>query len=252
MDARTKEAIRYLGYGRHAVDDHTLKLVESCFEELSQAACGRIVYRIFELEFPESGRILLGNLDIHSKNLYKNLTGCKKAVLLGATLGPKVDLLLRKYSIGDMARVVTLQACAAAMLEEYLDEWQTALEADMKKEGYYIRPRFSPGYGDFDIAHQDMILRMLDTAKKIGLTLTGGNMLTPSKSVTAVIGLSEMAASSLRKDEDHTENAEGISKEVDNKMDDKKEVTGFCCQCGNPISADDVFCGQCGIKIEKK
>ena len=57
MDARTKEAIRYLGYGRHAVDDHTLKLVESCFEELSQAACGRIVYRIFELEFPESGRI---------------------------------------------------------------------------------------------------------------------------------------------------------------------------------------------------
>ena len=35
MDARTKEAIRYLGYGRHAVDDHTLKLVESCFEELS-------------------------------------------------------------------------------------------------------------------------------------------------------------------------------------------------------------------------
>ena len=190
MDARTKEAIRYLGYGRHAVDDHTLKLVESCFEELSQEACGRIVYRIFELEFPESGRILLGNLDIHSKNLYKNLTGCKKAVLLGATLGPKVDLLLRKYSIGDMARVVTLQACAAAMLEEYLDEWQTALEADMKKEGYYIRPRFSPGYGDFDIAHQDMILRMLDTAKKIGLTLTGGNMLTPSKSVTAVIGLS--------------------------------------------------------------
>ena len=179
MDARTKEAIRYLGYGRHAVDDHTLKLVESCFEELSQAACGRIVYRIFELEFPESGRILLGNLDIHSKNLYKNLTGCKKAVLLGATLGPKVDLLLRKYSIGDMARVVTLQACAA----------------DMKKEGYYIRPRFSPGYGDFDIAHQDMILRMLDTAKKIGLTLTGGNMLTPSKSVTAVIGLSETETS---------------------------------------------------------
>ena len=179
MDARTKETIRYLGYGRHAVDDHTLKLVESCFEELSQAACGRIVYRIFELEFPESGRILLGNL----------------AVLLGATLGPKVDLLLRKYSIGDMARVVTLQACAAAMLEEYLDEWQTALKADMKKEGYYIRPRFSPGYGDFDITHQDMILRMLDTAKKIGLTLTGGNMLTPSKSVTAVIGLSETETS---------------------------------------------------------
>ena len=47
-----------------------------------------------------------------------------------------------------------------------------------------------------------------------------------------------MAASSLRKDEDNTENVEGISKEVDNKMDDKKDAVGFC--------------GQCGIKIEKK
>lgn len=191
MDTRTKEAIRYLGYGRHAVDEHTLALVESCFEELSQAACGRIVYRIFDLEFSENGRIELGNLDIESRNLNKNLAGCEKAVLLGATLGPKVDMLLRKYSIGDMARVVTLQACAAAMLEEYLDDWQLDLEQEMQKEGYYLRPRFSPGYGDFSIEHQDMILRMLDTAKKIGLTLTGGNMLSPSKSVTAVIGLSK-------------------------------------------------------------
>lgn len=191
MDTRTKEAIRYLGYGRHAVDEHTLALVESCFEELSQAACGRIVYRIFDLEFQKNGRIELGNLDIESRNLNKNLAGCEKAVLLGATLGPKVDMLLRKYSIGDMARVVTLQACAAAMLEEYLDDWQLNLEQEMQKEGYYLRPRFSPGYGDFSIEHQDMILRMLDTAKKIGLTLTGGNMLSPSKSVTAVIGLSK-------------------------------------------------------------
>ena len=46
MDVRTKEAIRYLGYGRHAVDDHIAGKPESCFEELSQEACGRIVYRI--------------------------------------------------------------------------------------------------------------------------------------------------------------------------------------------------------------
>ena len=27
-DARTKEAIRYLGYGRHAVDEQTLALID--------------------------------------------------------------------------------------------------------------------------------------------------------------------------------------------------------------------------------
>lgn len=33
-------------------------------------------------------------------------------------------------------------------------------------------------------------MRMLDCAKTIGLTLTGGGMMTPTKSVTAVIGAS--------------------------------------------------------------
>ena len=50
MDTRTKEAVRYLGYGRHAVDDHTLALVESSFRELEEAAGRRIIYRIFDLD----------------------------------------------------------------------------------------------------------------------------------------------------------------------------------------------------------
>ena len=51
--------------------------------------------------------------------------------------------------------------------------------------------RFSPGYGDFDIAHQKDIIRLLNCDRRIGLTLTGGYMLIPSKSVTAVIGFTE-------------------------------------------------------------
>ena len=58
------------------------------------------------------------------------------------------------------------------------------------KEGYYLRPRFSPGYGDFSIEHQYYITRMIDSAKTIGLTITDSLMMTPTKSVTAVIGLS--------------------------------------------------------------
>lgn len=99
-------------------------------------------------------------------------------------------MLLRKYALTDMARVVTLQACAAAMLEEYLDECQQSIGKELEKDRLYLRPRFSPGYGDFPIEHQEMILRMLDTAKTIGLTMTDSSMLTPTKSVTAVIGVS--------------------------------------------------------------
>ena len=194
-DARTKEAIRYLGYGRHAVDDHTLKLVESCFEELSQATQAKSVYRIFDCKVTGEDQVTIGKMNIKSRSLGKNLRGCKEAVVFGATLGTSVDILMKRYSLTDMAKSVVLQACAAAYLEEYCDDLQLSIGEELKAQNKWLRPRFSPGYGDFDIHHQDDILRMLDTAKKIGLTLTGGNMLTPSKSVTAVIGLSETETS---------------------------------------------------------
>ncbi len=191
MNSRVKEAVRYLGYGRHAVDKKTERLVRDSFEELDRIAKGRIVYRIFELNISDDGRVKIGELHITSKNLAKNMRGCRRAVLLGATLGIEVDMLMKRYSLTEMARAVVLQACGAAMLEEYLDEWQQEYEKEALKEGFYLRPRFSPGYGDFDISCQEDILRMLDAAKKIGLTITDGHMLTPTKSVTAVIGMSK-------------------------------------------------------------
>ena len=33
MDKRTREAVRYLGYGNHAVDEDTLLLIESSFQK---------------------------------------------------------------------------------------------------------------------------------------------------------------------------------------------------------------------------
>ncbi len=189
MDARIREAIRYLGYGGHAVDEQTLALIEDSFTELEEAAKRRIIYRIFGVTWG-AGRLTIGKMDIASRNLSRNLKDCKEAILLGATLGIEVDRLLKRYSLTDMSRVVVLQAAAAAMLEDYLNQCQDKLRGEFESRGEYLRPRFSPGYGDFDIRHQDMILRMLDADKRIGLTMTDSYMLTPAKSVTAVIGIS--------------------------------------------------------------
>ena len=190
MDTRTREAVRYLGFGNHAVDDKTSALIQDSFVELEQAADPKIIYRIFDLAFEDGDCLTIGKLKVKSKSLCKNMKGCQSAVVLGATLGIKVDMLMKRYALTDMARVVVMQACAAARLEEYLDGWQEKTEALFQEERLYMRPRFSPGYGDFSIMHQEEILRMLDAAKTIGLTMTDSSMLTPTKSVTALIGLS--------------------------------------------------------------
>lgn len=189
MDARTKEAIRYLGYGSHAVDDQTHSLIQDVFSELDQIAEKRIVYRIFDIDRAADDYIKIEQAEIKSRSLGRNLKGCKKVLVLGATLGTGVDLLMKRYSCTQMAKALVMQACAATVMEEFLDEWQEEKKAELEGKGWSLRPRFSPGYGDFSLEHQKEILRMLETAKRIGLTITDSDMLSPTKSVTAVIGL---------------------------------------------------------------
>lgn len=193
MDIRTKEAVRYLGYGRHAIDEQTLALIQDSFRELEQAADARFIYRIFEIQEQTENELTIGKLKIQSKNLCKNLKDCKQAILFCATLGTGVDLLMKRYSVLDMTKAVVMQACAAAVLEEYCDKVQKQIAGELET-GLYLRPRFSPGYGDFSILHQKELLQMLDAPKKIGIALTEGYMLTPAKSVTAIMGISKEAA----------------------------------------------------------
>ena len=175
MDKKRREAIRYLGFGRNAADERTYELIEASFDDLNREASPRFVYRIFDLDHSVDGLLRVGTMEIQSKSLLRNLKGCGQVVLFGATLGAGADRLIRRVSLTDMARAVVLQACAAAELE---------------KSGLYLRPRFSPGYGDFPIEFQEPIMRMLDCAKKIGLTMTDSYMMSPTKSVTAIIGIS--------------------------------------------------------------
>ena len=190
MDRRTKEAVRYLGYGRNAADEKTLALIEDAFAKLERTISPKSVWRIFNLEQTEEGKNIIGNMEIESNSLSRNLKGCVKAVLFGATLGAGTDRLIARVSLSDMAEAVVFQSCAAVLLEEYCDERQLAIGVELEREGLYLRPRFSPGYGDFDITYQQPLMRMLDCAKTIGLTMTDSFMMTPTKSVTALIGAS--------------------------------------------------------------
>ncbi|OUQ50874.1 Vitamin B12 dependent methionine synthase activation subunit [Lachnoclostridium sp. An118] len=195
----TKEAVRYLGFGRREADEATLRLVAAAFSQLEKAASPRIVWRVFDLKTAGEGRLDIGGMEVESRSLWKNMKGCCQAVVLGATLGSGVDLLMRRQSLTDMAAAVVTQACAAAMLEEYLDGEQEKIGRELEREGKYLRPRFSPGYGDFSICHQGQLLAMLEAPKRIGLSLTDSSMLTPVKSVTAVIGVSTVKEPCHRK-----------------------------------------------------
>ena len=115
----------------------------------------------------------------------------REAFFLAATLGAEADRRLRRFSALDLPRAAVWQAGCAAYLEEYID----GMEEDMRREapGLYLRPRFSPGYGDLDISHQRAMFDLLELEKRLGLSLTQTQMMLPEKSVTAIAGLSNRA-----------------------------------------------------------
>lgn len=184
-----KEAARYLGYGRKEPDEATARLLREELAELSETARVKSFYRVYDLKLLENSDFEIEGIVFHSKNLSRNLGGCARVAMMGVTLGTGVDRLLSRYGVTDVTRMVVLQAAAAAYLEEECDLIQSEIAKKARTEGLFLRPRFSPGYGDFDIHYQRDVARILDLPRKTGITLTDSMMMAPSKSVTALIGM---------------------------------------------------------------
>lgn len=188
MRADRKETLRYLGYRGQEIEPQILQLIEETAEELERSSMPKSIYQEYECQVTPD-KVKLGGLEIHSQNLARNLKGCERAVLLAATIGRAADFMIKKYSVSNMAKAAVVQAAGAACIESYVDEVEGKIREDAGKRGLYLRPRFSPGYGDFALDCQKQIFQILECHKRIGVTLTEGNLMMPSKSVTAVIGL---------------------------------------------------------------
>ena len=190
MEISRREIRRYLGYGRQEADEKVSKLIEECVEELEAAVSPKSIYRVYPFSFLAEEELDFTVFRTESRSLSRNLKDCEQVILFAATLGTEADSLIRKYTKLQMSKAVTMQAAATAMIESYCDEVNTALKESFEKKRLYLRPRFSPGYGDFPLECQRDITTVLETAKRIGIMLTDSLLMTPSKSVTAVMGVS--------------------------------------------------------------
>ena len=190
-----KEVIRYLGYRGAVPDDSVREEIGECIGELQKEVTPRFVYERFPLSVKteQDGTPLLnlGDLEIRSRDLAKNLEGCCGVYIMAVTLGPGPDRLIRRASVGQMSRAVVLQAAAAAMTETWCDQINERIRQEAERDGLCTRPRYSPGYGDLPLELQEDISRILNMPKEIGVSLTKTLLMTPSKSVTALIGVSD-------------------------------------------------------------
>lgn len=185
-----KEILRYAGCAE--ADDATAALMEDCLGEAADALVYKVCYR--ELPVTVSGKTCdFGTFSFSSGNLAGNLSGCDRVILFAATVGVGIDRLIHKYSRIAPSRALMMQAIGAERIEALCDLFCSDIEnfcSDIEKEmGASLRPRFSPGYGDLPLSVQKDIITLLDTPKRIGLSLNDSLLMSPTKSVTAFAGI---------------------------------------------------------------
>ena len=88
-----------------------------------------------------------------------------------------------------MLEAMILDSCASVLIDKVCDDAEQEIMQTLR-ENEYLTMRFSPGYGDVPLEISSEILDILSAQKRIGLTLTKTHMLLPTKSITALIGIS--------------------------------------------------------------
>ena len=135
------------------------------------------------VDYLSEDTLKIGEIEIKSKNLIKNLDGAKEAYFLAVTLGVEVDRYLLRIGMMSGAERFVVDGYASALVEALAD----FAEAELFGEEPHCK-RFSPGYGDLPIDIQGKLLSALSAENLLGITLTEKKMMVPTKSITAIIG----------------------------------------------------------------
>lgn len=182
-----KEIYRYLGYRNINPDETIDAITDELLKEavpVLKPACLCEAFAVKQL--PE--KTDLGFTVVSSENLKTNLRDSHHIILIAATIGPMFDRLMIKYSKTSPLKEAILQAMGAMFIESFLDDCNEVLASTAQAQGYCLRPRYSPGYGDLPLSLQRDIFNTI-RADRIGLTLCDSLLMMPSKSVTAIIGI---------------------------------------------------------------
>lgn len=181
------DAARYMGI-RTAPDSKTAELLDKYEEIVRKRLRPAYVYREGDIEFAGDGIHLSGfQAVLTGKSIRRHLDGCKRAVVLGATVSAEADRLIRESSVSDMSVALVVDALCSSAIEQTCDIAESKIFPDIPKENRTYR--FSAGYGDLPIELQRDFLDYLNAQRRIGLTCTESCLLIPTKSVTAIIGI---------------------------------------------------------------
>jgi 5-methyltetrahydrofolate--homocysteine methyltransferase len=156
-------------------------------EAVLAAAEPRAVSGVFRIiKTPEGAALENTAVTLTGKAIMKLFENSGRCVLMAVTVGLAVDRLILKTQAFSMAEAVMIDAAASAAAEYVCNAAQREIERSFR-----LTRRYSCGYGDLPLSCQKDMLAALDASRRIGVTVGSGGIMSPVKSVTAVMGIIE-------------------------------------------------------------
>lgn len=188
---RRDEVLRYLGYRGQEMTPELERRIDEEMTRCVEVAHVTSVTREFVVGEATERLVVLKDcaVRLEGRDIAQHLADARSVILLAVTLGANVDRELRRRSLTDPLGQVMFDAAATGLIEQATDELEARLRAEANERGLFCSWRFSPGYGDFPLDVQPHLLAAIDATRRLGITLTPSNLMVPTKSVTAVVGL---------------------------------------------------------------
>lgn len=182
-----KETRRYAGLMK-AADFDEQKIADAC-QDARLLAAPKGIWQVYDYDCQTQEVKADPPCIIEGTKIGAHLAGCDKVILLSATVGDEIEeTVTRRFAEGEYTASVLLDAAATTAIEQLADGMEKAIRPRAAAQGYQLRWRFSPGYGDWPIEQQPEVLRLAH-GEEIGVSLSSSMMLIPRKSITAIIGL---------------------------------------------------------------
>ena len=183
-----KEIARYMKAS--SKDSGADDLIDKCLVECNGKINGKVVYREFPI-YCNGNELNIGFTSTQSNDLKRLLldNNCTSIILFAATIGLGIDRLILRNSRISPAKALCLQAIGSERVEALCNVFSLELKGKYEAMGCTLTPRFSPGYGDLPLSMQKEIFTALNCERLLGITLNDSLLMTPTKSVTAIIGV---------------------------------------------------------------
>ncbi len=184
----TKEMVlRYLGYKGQDIS-YIGDITNETISEVRKIVSPKFLIDYQQISTSNNNSIELKNgLILNGNAISKRLYNCQKAGIILATIGIAFDKRLFSLQHTQPTKSIIFDATGSAYIEAIVDKLNTQIKND--NPDYDITKRFSAGFGDLPLITNKHIIEIYDASRRLGITINNAFLMSPTKSVTAIIGI---------------------------------------------------------------